>query len=56
LHSIGDHWLAICDAAELSVVDRQLLWGRQFLNPFAFEHLGADAARIAVLAAHIRQV
>ena len=56
LHSIGNHWLAVCDEAELSAVDRQLLWGRQFLNPFAFEHLDRDAAGIAVLAADIRQV
>jgi serine/threonine-protein kinase HipA len=55
LHSIGDHWLAVCEEAELSAVDRQFLWGRQFLNPFAFEHLGGDAAGIAVLAADIRQ-
>jgi serine/threonine-protein kinase HipA len=48
--------IAVCDEAELSAVDRQLLWRWQFLNPFAFEHLGGDAAGIAVLAADIRQV
>ncbi|WP_308363968.1 MULTISPECIES: type II toxin-antitoxin system HipA family toxin [unclassified Microbulbifer] len=29
-------WKAVCDEAELGEVDRKLLWGRQFLNPFAF--------------------
>lgn len=35
--SIEDHWDAVCDEAELSEVDRRLLWGRQFLNPFSLE-------------------
>ena len=30
------HWDAICDEAKLSKADRALLYGRQFLNPFAF--------------------
>jgi serine/threonine-protein kinase HipA len=34
---IQDRWAAVCDEAELSEVDRNLLWRRQFLNPFAFE-------------------
>ena len=29
-------WQAVCDEANLSAVDRALLWRRQFLNPFAF--------------------
>ncbi len=29
-------WLAVCDEASLSEVDRNLMWRRQFLNPFAF--------------------
>ncbi len=36
---IEDHWEHICDEAELSEVDRKLLWGRQFLNPFS---MGVD--------------
>lgn len=32
---IEQHWQAICDEAELSTIDRKLLWGRQFLNPFS---------------------
>lgn len=45
---IRDRWAAICAEARLSEVDRNLLWRRQFLNPFAFE----DApARLAALLA-----
>ncbi len=32
-----DRWAAICAEASLSEVDRNVLWRRQFLNPFAFE-------------------
>lgn len=35
--AIHEHWGAVCDEAELSPVDRDFLWGRQFLNPFALE-------------------
>jgi len=36
MNTIRVHWDAICDEAKLSAVDRVLLYGRQFLNPFAF--------------------
>lgn len=32
---IETNWDKVCDEADLSEVDRNLLWGRQFLNPFA---------------------
>ncbi len=35
--TLHDHWGDVCDEADLSPVDRELLWGRQFLNPFALE-------------------
>ena len=35
--AIERHWDAVCDEAELSEVDRRLLWGRQFLNPYSIE-------------------
>ncbi len=35
--TIKTQWKTICDEAKLSEVDRQLMWRRQFLNPFAFE-------------------
>jgi serine/threonine-protein kinase HipA len=34
--AIRTHWKAICDEGALTHVDRAYLWGRQFLNPFAF--------------------
>lgn len=34
---INNKWDAICEEAELSEVDKNLLWGRQFLNSFATE-------------------
>lgn len=32
---IHDEWASVCDRAELTKADRNRLWGRQFLNPFA---------------------
>ena len=32
---IEEYWHPVCDAAQLSEVDKKLLWGRQFLNPFS---------------------
>ena len=36
---IESQWDAVCDEAELSEIDKRLLWERQFLNPFIFEGL-----------------
>jgi len=36
---IEKNWDSVCDEAQLSVIDRKLFWGRQFLNPFTFEGL-----------------
>ncbi len=33
---IEQKWDVVCDEAQLSEIDRKLLWGRQFLNPFIF--------------------
>ncbi|CAB3788491.1 hypothetical protein LMG28614_02700 [Paraburkholderia ultramafica] len=44
---ICDNWNPICTDAQLSEVDRNLMWRRQFLNPFAFE--GAPPALAALL-------
>mgnify|MGYP000918789810 FL=1 len=41
IHCITDNWTAVCDEALLSEVDRNLLWGNQFLNPFVFEGLAS---------------
>jgi hypothetical protein len=34
--TIKHRWSSVCDEANLSEVDRNFLWRRQFLNPFAF--------------------
>jgi serine/threonine-protein kinase HipA len=34
---ITAQWAAICDEAELTAVERSLMWQRQFLNPFVFQ-------------------
>lgn len=36
---IEKNWASVCDEAELNQTDRNLFWGRQFLNPYAFEEL-----------------
>ncbi|MCF6266681.1 MAG: type II toxin-antitoxin system HipA family toxin [Desulfuromusa sp.] len=35
--AIEQHWDSVCEEAELNRVDRQLLWKRQFLNPYSVE-------------------
>ena len=37
IDTIKNHWSAICEAAELSEVDKALFWRRQFLNPYSIE-------------------
>jgi serine/threonine-protein kinase HipA len=43
-------WQSLCEEAEISEVDRSLLWGRAFLNPFAFEELSGAAGALQKLA------
>jgi serine/threonine-protein kinase HipA len=33
--TIEQYWDAICKKAELSNIDKKLLWGKQFLNPYS---------------------
>ena len=35
--AIEQNWDSVCKEAELNEVDKKLLWGRQFLNPFSTE-------------------
>jgi serine/threonine-protein kinase HipA len=35
--TIRQNWDEVCREAQLSEIDEKLMWGRQFLNPFAFE-------------------
>jgi serine/threonine-protein kinase HipA len=37
ISAIKRYWDGVCEEAELSEVDKKLLWGRQFLNPFSTE-------------------
>lgn len=37
LQAIRAHWRAVCDEAGLGEAERNALWGRQFLNPFALQ-------------------
>ncbi len=55
IESISNHWSAVCEVAELNQVDRKLLWGRQFLNPYAFYGLSEDAKYLENMAKHLRQ-
>jgi len=34
---VREYWDEVCQDAGLSEIDKKLLWGRQFLNPFSFE-------------------
>ena len=50
LTCITGQWDAVCTEAGLTETDRAFLWGRQFLNPYAFEDLDGDAAGLKVMA------
>jgi len=47
IDTITNHWHDVCAEAQMGEVDRNLLWRRQFLNPYAFTGLRASAAGIA---------
>ncbi len=36
-HVIKDNWVEVCESAGLTQHERELMLGRQFLNPFIFE-------------------
>ncbi len=52
---IGENWSRVCEEAELSETERALFWGRQFLNPFAFDDLENDAAPVKEAAREFRE-
>lgn len=54
LTALGAHWTEVCEAAKRATTDRALLWGRQFINPYAFYDLEGDAAYLAELVAQMR--
>lgn len=52
---IGAAWEEVCAEAALSAIDRRLLWGRQFLNPYASDDLGGELAPLKALADDMRR-
>ncbi|MCE7031817.1 type II toxin-antitoxin system HipA family toxin [Lysobacter sp. GX 14042] len=40
LRMVRRHWRGVCDEARLGEAERNALWGRQFLNPFALQGYG----------------
>lgn len=40
LQVMGRYWEGVCDEARLGEAERNALWGRQFLNPFALQDYG----------------
>ena len=45
--AIAENWTEVCDEASLSLTDRALLAGRQFLNAYCVEGLAAEHAALA---------
>lgn len=54
LRCITGNWASVCDEAGLSETDRNLFWGRQFLNPYAFAALTGEARDLAAIADELR--
>lgn len=54
LAAIGDFWNDVCEEAALTETDRRMLWGRQFLNPFAFDNLVGEKTAIRDFADRVR--
>lgn len=46
ISTIKEKWHEVCGEASLSVVDRELFWRRQFLNPFAFDGAPESIAQL----------
>lgn len=55
LGCISKHWNAVSDEAKLTETDRNLFWGRQFLNPYAFTGLVGRFDELRLMAEGIRQ-
>ena len=54
ISTIGENWSALCEEADLTETDRTLLWGRQFLNSFAFDDLEGEYAELEKVANEVR--
>ncbi|TIR63289.1 MAG: type II toxin-antitoxin system HipA family toxin, partial [Mesorhizobium sp.] len=49
-----ENWPRVSEEATLSGIDRNLFWGRQFLNPYAFTALEGSADVLRALADELR--
>jgi serine/threonine-protein kinase HipA len=54
ISAISKNWNTVCEESDLSETDHTLLWGRQYLNPFAFDDLDRTFASITKLAIEVR--
>jgi serine/threonine-protein kinase HipA len=54
LRCIAENWPRVAADAALSDTDRNLFWGRQFLNPYAFTALEGSADTLRTLADELR--
>jgi serine/threonine-protein kinase HipA len=54
ISAISENWNTVCEEAGLSEADRTLLWGRQYLNSFAFDDLERVFANVTKLASEMR--
>jgi serine/threonine-protein kinase HipA len=52
--AIGENWEGVCEEADLTQIDRSYLWGRQFLNSFAFDDLESRFAGLSTIANGVR--
>jgi len=55
IQCIHKNWHSVCDSALLKEADRTFLWGRQFLNPYAYEDLDGDAEPLRKMAQSYRR-
>jgi len=55
ISAIGENWRVVCEEADLTETDRTLLWGRQFLNSFAFDNLEGEYDELAKIANDVRK-
>lgn len=55
IECIEKNWEAVCDEAGLGGAEKNMLWARQFLNPYAFTALEGEATCLASLADDVRR-
>ena len=48
VEAITQYWPQVCEEAALTEVEKQNMWGREFLNPYAFEGAPAQLAALQI--------